>query len=89
MAKKESAAAVAEVEPDEVIQAFQIAPRSTCTCGKSLARRPQSKTGNWHCIRWLTGDEPTKVCQKNIPANKVLAVLPPKKKSIIDEEVEE
>lgn len=64
---------------DEVVPLFETAARAHCTCGEKMARKAKSD-GVWSCLRVLTGNSPTKVCQKGIKAELILAVLPPPKK---------
>lgn len=56
----------AESMPDAG-QEIQYAIRQHCKCGRKIARKKGSKSGKGHCVRYLTGEGVSKVCQKNLP----------------------
>lgn len=56
----------AESMPDAG-QEIQYAIRAHCKCGRKIARKKGSKSGKGHCVRFLTGEGVSKVCQKNLP----------------------
>lgn len=60
----------------EVGQAIQYSIRATCRCGRKIARKVGSKSGKGHCVRYLTGEGVSKVCQKNLDAHTIMWELP-------------
>lgn len=61
----------AESKP-EAGQAIQYSIRAHCRCGRKIARKVGSKSGKGHCVRHLTGEGATKICQKNIDAHLIM-----------------
>lgn len=55
---------------------FQVAPRAICTCGEVMARPREIPNGEWSCMRILTGNRPSEVCQSGIPGEKIVAEIP-------------
>lgn len=77
-AKKAVAAAALAARKEDVIVAerkiegIEYAARACCTCGRKMARRRNSTTQFWHCIRALNDEGETKSCNINVPSEAIL-----------------
>jgi hypothetical protein len=63
---------LAKESQPEVGQAIQYSIRAHCRCGRQIARKVGSKSGKGHCVRFLTGEGVSKICQKNLDAKSIM-----------------
>jgi len=72
------------VPVETIVPLFEPAARASCTCGEKMARKAEAagveNVNPWSCLRVLTGNAPTAVCQRGIRHDLILAKLPPAKK---------